>query len=349
MRRLHDLTLLQLESHLLPPWCYFDEDIAEAESESMCAGWHCAGHVSELANGTLIRLIGRAPVLIRDDPEEGLLALSGLCRHRGMPVVVSNGANEGFYCPFHGWSYDCAGRLRRSHSNAASGGYDSIKGLIRYQIENVGGWLFCSLTPQTRRASDYFRGLIECFPTNAFSGMKPFCEPIVTPLAFNWKLLCDNAGDAYHFQGTHKHSVGRYLDAKNTRFEQGKNWHCLIIPSREEPPTRRYSYSAHVYPYSFIGTSDGYVYLEFIDIVNRAKFNHTMIIFSTPEARDIDVNTLASSMREVIGEDYAACSDLQRAYAIPQTQQQATMMATPLERGVSLWQRWWLQQMLANR
>lgn len=325
---------------LLPAWCYGDVDVASAERARLYDGWHCLGHMSELKAGApLARMVGSTPLFLQRGSSGEPFALSGICRHRGMPVVANLGHRTGFVCPFHGWAYDAEGMLRQS---ADCGG--CVMGLQRHAVDEVGGWLFVSLSPPNERAQTYVDDVLRGHPWSELGDLTPFGPPIVRTLSFDWKLLSDNAGDAYHFLGTHRNSVGRYLRAAGTQFTHGRHWHALEIPARAGQPHSEPSYSLHLYPHVFLGVSDGFVYLERFETIEPRAFQHVIQVFRTTHASALEADVLANSMMAVMEEDYEACRILQQTYASAPVDAQARMLATSLEEGVWRWQQWWLRR-----
>lgn len=346
----HALCALQqretdLNWKLLPEWCYAHQEAAALDRARLYVGWHCLGHLCELTEGVpLARMVGSAPVFLQKATSDEVLVFSGLCRHRGMPVIACEHASGGFKCPFHGWSYDASGVLRRSLGHTVKCAGDRALRLHRYEVEIVNGWIFCAICPQAETATQYYNQAFGSALSEALVGIEPLGPPVVRELSFDWKLLSDNAGDAYHFLGTHRNSIGRLLRASGTRFTHGRHWHGLEIPPRHGRPGDASSYSLHLYPHAFIGASDGFAYLERFEAIEPSSFRHVIRIFRSPSAPLVDSEVIATSMMAVMQEDYDACLALQHAYASAPVNSAALMIATPLEEGVWRWQQWWLRR-----
>src|SRR3569833_2173788 len=51
------------------------------------------------------------PVLLTRGADGQVRAFANICRHRGAPVASGCGNARAFTCPYHGWTYDSAGKL----------------------------------------------------------------------------------------------------------------------------------------------------------------------------------------------------------------------------------------------
>src|SRR4029077_5580653 len=51
------------------------------------------------------------PVLMTRSADGEVRAFANICRHRGAPVAQGCGNARAFTCPYHGWTYDTAGKL----------------------------------------------------------------------------------------------------------------------------------------------------------------------------------------------------------------------------------------------
>ena len=104
-------------AHSMPGWYYNDPAMFEQEKSSLFAdGWVCAGHASEIASpGQYMAVkIGDEPVVVVRDRKGDVRAYSNVCRHRGMALVEGKGKAAVLTCPYHAWSYDLDGALRKA-------------------------------------------------------------------------------------------------------------------------------------------------------------------------------------------------------------------------------------------
>ena len=64
------------------------------------------------------------PVLMTRGADGRVMAFANICRHRGAPVATGCGNARAFTCPYHGWTYDLAGRLLGTTDKVGFAGID---------------------------------------------------------------------------------------------------------------------------------------------------------------------------------------------------------------------------------
>ena len=102
------------EARGLPPAAYTSEEFYELELEHLFRrDWICIGREEEALNPGdffTFELAGEPLVVVRG--RDGVLrALSNVCRHRYMQVVLDRGNASRLVCPYHGWNYNLDGTL----------------------------------------------------------------------------------------------------------------------------------------------------------------------------------------------------------------------------------------------
>lgn len=128
--------------------------------------WYCAGLSVDVKMGHLksVKMLGQHLVLFRDASNQKLYCLEDSCPHRRAPLSrgwikegkgdCSKTTSSHIVCPYHGWSFDGAGRVRdipsmpRSHSD--TGADTNIHALSQHElmrtfdVEESSGfvWLF---------------------------------------------------------------------------------------------------------------------------------------------------------------------------------------------------------------
>jgi phenylpropionate dioxygenase-like ring-hydroxylating dioxygenase large terminal subunit len=100
----------------LPRHFFTDPAFYERELERFYFGrWICAGRVAQIPEpgDYLTRLVGGESVIVTRDASGGVQALFNVCRHRGTRLCSGTDGRfpERIQCPYHGWTYDLAGRL----------------------------------------------------------------------------------------------------------------------------------------------------------------------------------------------------------------------------------------------
>src|SRR5215468_4067471 len=83
------------------------------------------------------------PVLMTRGGDGAVRAFANICRHRGAPVAQGCGSARAFVCPYHGWTYDLAGRLLGTTDKVGFAGIElASHGLVRLPSAERHGMLF---------------------------------------------------------------------------------------------------------------------------------------------------------------------------------------------------------------
>ena len=218
------------DARTLPAWCYTSEAFHRRERERIFLhAWQFAGRADELASPGDYRCIetaGGSVVVLRD--QEGILrAFANTCRHRGARLLEGEGARERIVCPYHGWTYALNGALRAAPQMQRTRNFERGRyGLAPLRVEAWQGFVFVSFDPDIAPLSDYYGDLFERYASYRFD------EMVLTrrrryDLACNWKLLIENAHEAYHTGVVHSATLGeQHAEVLETR----GNWEALFHP-----------------------------------------------------------------------------------------------------------------------
>lgn len=217
------------------------EDVHARESARIFARcWIYVGHASEIAapGDYRTRRVAGRPVIFCRDGAGHVRCLFNTCRHRGAIVCREReGNSRRFYCIYHGWTYDNAGRLDRVPGKEAYGPeFDaSCLGLRSpARFENYRDfWFMClddaapSLEDYLGPARDYIDLVIEQSPSGS---MQVIAGTQEYDVAANWKLMVENSVDDYHLPSTHATWLGYMANSGvqvRPRLEEG-----LVLPAR---------------------------------------------------------------------------------------------------------------------
>jgi choline monooxygenase len=126
-------------------------------------------------------------------------------------------------CPYHGWTYDLAGRLRGVPEFDGVADFDRGQaGLVPLAVATWEGLVFVHLDPDPVPLERWLGELVgQVAPLGL--GAMAFCERREYTLACNWKVFVDNYLDGgYHVPHLHQslNSVLRYTDYTIESFER---------------------------------------------------------------------------------------------------------------------------------
>src|SRR5258707_6027158 len=88
------------------------------------------------------------PVLMTRGADGEVNAFANICRHRGAPVASGCGNARAFTCPYHGWTYDSAGKLLGTTDKVGFEGLDlPSHGLVPLPAAEKHGMLYMRAQP----------------------------------------------------------------------------------------------------------------------------------------------------------------------------------------------------------
>jgi choline monooxygenase len=198
--------------------------------------WLCVGRTDQVVQpGSFFTMhVAEEPILVLRGEDHQLRAFFNVCRHRAARVATAEcGVADRLRCPYHGWTYDLAGKLR---------GVPEFDGVAHFQREDNGlpeihceTWgplvfihmgkpvisLQQHLQPLPAKLQPYGIHQLTCV------GRKEYT------LNCNWKVFVDNYLDGgYHVNAIHP-SLAGVLDYKNYRTE------CFPFTSLQSSPMKK--------------------------------------------------------------------------------------------------------------
>ena len=192
---------------------YTDPAIFDEEMERIFKNvWVWVGHESEVArpNSFAKSWVGKEPVIITRDKAGAIHVLLNRCRHRAASVCEKRkGKGSVFVCPYHGWSYDMDGKLRKvPYRSGYPEDFDTADlGLVSLRTESYNGMIYATFNDDimpledwlgpARKWMDLFMKQGAGYPVKVL-GEHQFRFP------GNWKIQLENTTDAYHFPIVHK-------------------------------------------------------------------------------------------------------------------------------------------------
>lgn len=225
--------LIDLERHTVSPLVFVDPAVYEMEQERVFGHcWLLVGCESQIPEpGDFItNSMGEERVIVTRDAQGDIHVLVNSCRHRASRVCrVDYGNTRSFTCPYHGWTYDLAGKLVGvpRFKEAYYGELNRSEwGLLEVpRIEVYRNLIFANFDPNAGSLSSYL-GDAKWYLDIIFDRTEG--GPIALPgvhrwtVRGNWKVNSEQqSGDNYHTDYLHRSVLeSGYLDVIAFRGDQ---------------------------------------------------------------------------------------------------------------------------------
>ena len=197
------------------------------------------------------------PMLLARGADGTVRAFANICRHRGAPVAQGCGNARAFTCPYHGWTYDLAGRLLGTTDKVGFAGLDLGRhGLVPLPAVERHGMLFVRPKPLQPGESPDLDIDASLGPLGAdlaaleFETYPMFSVDRVAP-RINWKFAIDTFLEGYHIPHLHRKTIAPYFIGNCGTFD-GAGLHgrmCVArtsIDSVRSLPEGERNYREHV-------------------------------------------------------------------------------------------------------
>ena len=219
------------QARTLPRWCYTSQTFHERElSRIFFKTWLLVGREDEIARPgdyMTVDTMG-GPVIVLRDGEGEVRAFANTCRHRGARVLAGAGScGRAMKCAYHGWVYALDGSLIGAPEMERTPGFEKADyGLSPVRHASWEGFIWITFDAEAPTLTSYFGDL-----TTRFASYR-FRDFVVTRrseyrIASNWKLLIDNALEAYHTTEVHKISLGTQITEDRQTIG---NWDAIFLP-----------------------------------------------------------------------------------------------------------------------
>ncbi|MFO1091597.1 MAG: aromatic ring-hydroxylating dioxygenase subunit alpha [Hyphomicrobiales bacterium] len=188
----------------LPGRIYNDAAFFAKERERVfLPSWQLAGHVSEIPkSGDFLRfdLLDQSAIVVRGD-DGAVRAFHNVCRHRAYRLLATGTGHceRTMMCPYHGWSYDFAGRLAGVPAESSFQGLNRAEyGLKPVEMDIFLGLIFVRFVSGGRSLCEELALLKEPLSHYRLDEMVPLGRHTLTPIAADWKVAVENNSEAYH-------------------------------------------------------------------------------------------------------------------------------------------------------
>jgi choline monooxygenase len=200
-----------LEAEPLPHLCYTSPSFFDAEMETIfLTQWIFSGRGDQIPNAGdyMTSTVAGTPLVIVRGKNMEIRCFVNSCRHRGTRLVSGTGNAKRFLCPYHAWSFDIDGHLKKAPGMHQVPGFRlEDYGLKEIRCEGWGGFIWINLDDQAPPLLDWLGNLTTEFESYKYEDM--VCTRVKEyDLRCNWKAYVENAMEAYHTPFVHKATLG---------------------------------------------------------------------------------------------------------------------------------------------
>ena len=193
--------------------------------------WLYALHVDELPRPGSYRLWRKtgSPIILVRDRDGAIRAFYNTCRHRGAPLVEKDaGETKGFFCRYHGWSYDLTGRLLAVREKRDFPNMDvSCFSLNSVRCERFGNFVFINEDPDAPPLLEALSPIPAHLENLQFDSIRHIASSSFE-IACNVKILLDAFLETYHLKSIHPQTVDRFLDSRGTHAVLWRNGNSMM-------------------------------------------------------------------------------------------------------------------------
>jgi phenylpropionate dioxygenase-like ring-hydroxylating dioxygenase large terminal subunit len=226
-----------LEASGLAPGCYTSAEFYRREIECIFRRhWQFVGREEELPRvGSFICYDGPAgPAIVLRGANDEIRAFANSCRHRGARLLNGSGACKRIVCPYHGWAYRHDGRLIGAPGMQDVANFELADfPLLELPLARWSGFIFIHYQASPPPLAEHIGNMPELFDGHRGADMR-LAGKLEFDIRSNWKLLAENALEAYHTGSVHRDTLGR----QDSRALQPRgSWTGLLVEDEHSVAT----------------------------------------------------------------------------------------------------------------
>lgn len=191
---------------------YFRDDVFEAELNTVFNDYPLVvGHVSQVPDVGDYFLCdwNRLPIVVIRGRDGRVRAFYNICRHRGARLTeAESGTLKLFVCPYHGWSYELDGSLRKITRKGCFPGVDTQEhNLVELPTEVDFGLIWVHpVAGESFSPRQYLGPYADDLDSFGIADLVSYKKSRVVKKA-NWKLLIKTYLEGYHVPFLHKDTL----------------------------------------------------------------------------------------------------------------------------------------------
>lgn len=210
---------------------FYDLEMSEFWSKT----WLCAIRAEEIPEPGCYKLFNRInkPIIIVRGRDNQIRAFFNTCRHRGAPIVQSDGKRNLLTCKYHSWTYDLEGSLKVVPEEYDFGDFDKgCRGLLSVRCEEWDGWIFVNFDDKAPSLKESLASVLDDLSTLNMQDLS-IKGRLQYKIKCNWKAAYDAFLEAYHVKSIHPETVAQLLDTKGTAIGLYEGGHTrMVMPKR---------------------------------------------------------------------------------------------------------------------
>jgi choline monooxygenase len=196
------------EGWTLPASWYSDEALLRIERRKIFErSWQYAGRSEQVVEprSFFTTQAGHVPTVVVRDRDGDLRAFVNVCRHRGHIVAQGEGCRETLQCPYHAWTYDLDGSLRRAPRSEREPGFDPAGfSLLPMSVDTWGPFVFVNPDPDAAPLAETLGELPALVARSGLDlGVLRFHDHYEWEIGVNWKIGLENYLECYHCAVAH--------------------------------------------------------------------------------------------------------------------------------------------------
>lgn len=226
-----------LKASTLPPSWYTSEEVFEAEKrEIFLTNWLFVGREEQIQTAGeyfCYEGVGGSVIIVRSDQGD-IKAFANTCRHRGAKLLSGQGKCRRIVCPYHSWVYkndgDLIGAPQMDHVEDFK---ISEFSLLDVSLETYDGFIFINYAPNPESLLSQLGNFPETFASHNSASMR-HVHSIEFDVRSNWKLLAENALEAYHTGTVHAETLGQQ---DSSAIKTSTDWTGLLVEDEDSVAT----------------------------------------------------------------------------------------------------------------
>lgn len=209
---------------------FIDADIYDRVRQNIYfKTWQIACHSSQVSNpgDYFCFSIFEQDIFVIRGADGRLRGFYNVCQHRGHKLLDGYGNKRAITCPYHAWTYDLNGKLKRAPNSEKVRGFDARSICVpQINLQEFLGFVFVNMDPQSATMDETYPGarhaILELCPDIE---NRRFAHEHTADEGCNWLIAVENYNECYHCKMVHREFAKGVIDPESYRispFGQGK-------------------------------------------------------------------------------------------------------------------------------